>query len=66
LKLGANHPIGPLAFDLIGLDVILHVMETLYRVSKTPSTAPARCSSRWSSPATSAAKPAGGFYKYEQ
>lgn len=31
MKLGANHPIGPLALgDLIGLDVCLFVMETLY------------------------------------
>ncbi len=31
MKLGANHPIGPLALgDMIGLDVCLSVMETLY------------------------------------
>jgi 3-hydroxybutyryl-CoA dehydrogenase len=31
MKLGANHPMGPLSLaDLIGLDIVLHIMETLY------------------------------------
>ena len=32
MKLGANHPMGPLELaDLVGLDILLDVMETLYR-----------------------------------
>ncbi len=32
MKCGANHPLGPLALaDLIGLDICLAIMETLYR-----------------------------------
>lgn len=37
MKLGANHPMGPLELgDLIGLDVVLAIMNTLYRETGDP------------------------------
>ena len=37
MKLGANHPMGPLALgDLIGLDVCLAIMDTLYHETGDP------------------------------
>jgi 3-hydroxybutyryl-CoA dehydrogenase len=42
MKLGANHPIGPLALaDLIGLDVQLAVMQVLFEGFKDPKYRPA-------------------------
>jgi 3-hydroxybutyryl-CoA dehydrogenase len=42
MKLGANHPLGPLALcDLIGLDVELAVMQVLYEGFKDPKYRPA-------------------------
>ncbi len=41
MKLGANHPMGPLSLgDLIGLDVVLNIMERLYRGFDDPSYRP--------------------------
>jgi len=37
IKLGYNHPMGPLALaDLIGLDVVLHVLDALFENYKDP------------------------------
>ena len=42
MKLGANHPMGPLALgDLVGLDVCLAIMETLYNETGDPKYRPA-------------------------
>jgi 3-hydroxybutyryl-CoA dehydrogenase len=42
MKLGCNHPIGPLALcDLIGLDVELAVMSVLFEGFKDPKYRPA-------------------------
>lgn len=41
MKLGANHPIGPLALaDLIGIDVCLAIMEVLYKEFADPKYRP--------------------------
>ncbi|HEY8364461.1 MAG TPA: 3-hydroxybutyryl-CoA dehydrogenase [Haloplasmataceae bacterium] len=41
MVLGANHPMGPLALaDLIGLDVVLAIMETLYKEFGDPKYRP--------------------------
>lgn len=59
MKLGANHPMGPLELgDFIGLDICLAIMDVLYKETGAASTAPARSSVRWFAAATWAARPA--------
>ena len=62
MKLGANHPIGPLALaDLVGLDTLLAVMNVFYNDFKDPKCRPAPLLQEWSMPVTSGASPVGGF-----
>ncbi len=41
MKLGANHPMGPLALsDLIGNDTVLSIMEVIYKETGDPKYRP--------------------------
>jgi alkylation response protein AidB-like acyl-CoA dehydrogenase len=63
MKLGMNHPMGPLALaDFIGLDTCLAILEVLHEGSATRSTAPVRCSRSTSPPAGTGRKSGRGFY----
>ena len=46
MKLGANHPMGPLALgDYIGLDIVLAIMEVIYAMRQAiPSMRPSSTS----------------------
>ncbi|WP_027717860.1 3-hydroxybutyryl-CoA dehydrogenase [Desulfovirgula thermocuniculi] len=65
MKLGANHPIGPLALaDLIGLDVLLMVMETLYRETGDSKYRPAPLLRKMVRAGHLGRKTGRGFYRY--
>ena len=58
MRLGASHPIGPLALaDLIGLDVCLAIMDSLHHEFGDDKYRPAPCCAVWSRRARSVARP---------
>ncbi|THF60408.1 3-hydroxybutyryl-CoA dehydrogenase [Pseudothauera rhizosphaerae] len=66
MKLGANHPIGPLALaDLIGLDTMLFVMEVFYQGFNDPKYRPAPLLREMVDAGFLGRKSGRGFYQYE-
>ena len=66
MKLGANHPIGPLALgDLIGLDVVLAIMEILQSESGDPKYRPNPLLRKMVRGGKLGRKTKEGFYKYD-
>ena len=65
MKLGMNHPIGPLALaDMIGLDVCLYTMEVLHNGLGDPKYRPCPLLRRMVDAGHLGRKSGQGFYKY--
>jgi 3-hydroxybutyryl-CoA dehydrogenase len=65
MKLGCNHPIGPLALaDMIGLDVMLAVMESLHRGFDDPKFRPAPLLKEMVAAGYLGRKAGRGFFEY--
>jgi 3-hydroxybutyryl-CoA dehydrogenase len=66
MKLGANHPMGPLALaDLIGLDVVLDIMQTLYEGFDDPKYRPSPLLKQMHDAGYLGRKSGRGFFLYQ-
>ena len=65
MKLGMNHPIGPLALaDLIGLDTVLHIMHVLKDGLSSDKYSPAKLLGEMVEEGKLGRKSGSGFYQY--
>ena len=65
MKLGANHPMGPLALgDLIGLEIVLDVMDVLYTETGDPKYRPCTLLKKMVRAGKLGQKTKQGFYSY--
>jgi 3-hydroxybutyryl-CoA dehydrogenase len=65
MKLGANHPMGPLSLgDLIGLDIVLDIMQTLYAGFDDPKYRPSPLLKQMVDAGYLGRKTGRGFFRY--
>ena len=66
MTLGTNQPIGPLALaDLIGLDTVLSIMESIYKETRDPRQSPCPLLKKYVDAGNLGRKTGKGFYNYQ-